>query len=278
MTPTTPVQLGPVQETLLIPLFGRAELTREGSALISDPKAVAIVESLEYDFSRFAGTMSALGSVFRTRMYDHWVATWLAEHPDGTVVEIGAGLNTRYERLDNGRARWIELDLPDVMELRRRFFSDTERRTMFTASITEDGWTAAVGETRGPCFVSVEAVLIYLTDDEVARFFATIADRFPGAVVAFDTWSTWMRDHQDEHDTIGALDASFTWFCDDLVADLRAWDRRLSLVESRTFPEAPAELLELLPEPILEMLPVLAADPQTTAYRQNLAAVEADWH
>jgi hypothetical protein len=85
-----------------------------------------------------------------------------------------------------------------------------------------------------------------------------------------------MRDHQDEHDTIGALDASFTWFCDDLVTDLRAWDRRLSLVESRTFPEAPAELLELLPAPILEMLPVLAADPQTTAYRQNLVAVDAD--
>src|SRR5919109_2471064 len=114
--------LGPVAETLLIPLYGRATLTRQGSALIDDPTAVEMVEAIDYDFSRFDGAPSLFGAVLRTRVLDVWIQRWLSAHPAGTVVEIGAGLNTRFERLDNGLAHWLEVDLPDAMTLRRRFF------------------------------------------------------------------------------------------------------------------------------------------------------------
>jgi O-methyltransferase involved in polyketide biosynthesis len=66
-------------------------------------------------------------------MFDVLVADFLRDHPEGTVVEIGCGLNTRFERLDNGRVHWFDLDLPDSIELRQRFFSDSDRRTTLAA-------------------------------------------------------------------------------------------------------------------------------------------------
>ncbi|MGE3619661.1 MAG: class I SAM-dependent methyltransferase [Acidimicrobiia bacterium] len=241
MVDPTPLSLGAVQETLLIPLYGRATFTRDHPALIEDPKSVEMVEALDYDFSRFENTTSLVGSVFRTRIFDRWVAAWLAEHPTGTVVEVGAGLNTRFERLDDGQARWFELDLPDVIEVRRRFFADTDRRTTLAASVLDTGWLDAVEATGGPWFFSAEAVLIYLDPADVTRVLATIGSRFPGSPVALDTWGTWMADHQGDHDTIGSMAAEFRWFCDDPAAlDLPGVD--IDLVERFTFVEAPADL------------------------------------
>jgi O-methyltransferase involved in polyketide biosynthesis len=260
------------QETLLVPLYGRATLTRAGSDLIDDPKAVAMVEAIDYDFSRLDGTMSLVGSVLRTRIFDRWVSRWLEANPTGTVVEVGAGLNTRFERVDNGEARWFELDLPEVIALRRRFFADTERRTMLAASVTDDAWHDTIAATGGPWFFAVEAVLIYLEPAEVADALTAIGRRFPGARLATDTWGSWMRDHQDEHDTIGQFESRFTWFCDDLTT-FDIGDVDLTVLDSYSFVDAPTDILDLLPPELRAMLPALADDPQMTAYRQNLMTV-----
>ncbi|MGW0609036.1 class I SAM-dependent methyltransferase [Streptomyces sp. NPDC002788] len=106
--------LGTVQETLLIPLYGRAVESRKKDAILTDPRAEEIVAAIDYDFARFDNLPSLTGAVLRTSLFDRWVTDFLAAHPAGTVVELGTGLNTRYERTDSGRARWFELDLPDV--------------------------------------------------------------------------------------------------------------------------------------------------------------------
>jgi O-methyltransferase involved in polyketide biosynthesis len=263
------ISLGTAQETLLVPLYGRATMTRQGSDLIDDHKAVEMIEAIDYDFARFDGSMSLVGSVLRTRIFDRWIARWLEANPTGTVVEIGAGLNTRFERLDNGTARWFELDLAEVISLRRRFFRDTDRRTMLAASVLDDAWHDTVAATGGPWFFAAEAVLIYLEPSEVESVLGAIGRRFPASPFALDTWTTWMRDHQDEHDTISQLDSSFTWFCDDL-AQLDIGGVDLTVQESFTFVDAPTEILDLLPPALRDMLPALANDPQMTSYRQNL--------
>ncbi|WP_412180797.1 class I SAM-dependent methyltransferase [Streptomyces sp. ADMS] len=111
------VRLGTVQETLLIPLYGRAVENRKSEAVLRDPVAEELVAAIDYDFARFDGLPMLLGTVLRTTLFDRWAAAFLAEHPTGTMVEIGTGLNTRHERTDNGRARRFDLDLPDVIEL-----------------------------------------------------------------------------------------------------------------------------------------------------------------
>lgn len=269
------VQLGAVQETMLVPLYGRAALTLEGSALINDHKAVEIVGQMDYDFTVFDGSMSLLGSVFRTRIFDHWISRWLSDHPDGTVVEIGVGLNSRYERLDNGRAYWIELDLPDVIELRRQFFDDTDRRKIVSASVLDDSWHDLAGATGGPWLFAAEAVLIYLDPAEVTSVLSVLARRYPGCLLATDTWTTWMADHQDEHDAISAMDAEFRWFCDHLSA-FDVPNVTIEVLERCGLPDAPAPVARLLPDAVRSAIPTMAIDPLASSYHQNLIALHPE--
>jgi O-methyltransferase involved in polyketide biosynthesis len=258
--------LGPVEETLLITLYGRALLTRQASGPLSDPKAVEMVDAIDYDFTRFDSGMSPLRCALRTRIFDLWVDRWLDLHPAGTVVEIGVGLNTRYERLDNGRARWFELDLAEVIALRRRFFADTERRAMVTGSVLDEAWMDTVGATSGPWLFVAEGVLVYLSEHDVRAVVSRLIRRFPGSWLAVDAWGHWMRDHQDEHDILRNMEARLQWFCD----DIRELDARVEVLESCTYASAPADVLELLPPPLEAMVAASANDTQLQNYRMNL--------
>lgn len=266
------IDLGDVQETLLIPLYGRAQETQRGRGWLADPRAVEIVEAIDYDFSKLESP-SLLGSVLRGTIYDHWVASFLDEHPTGTVVEIGAGLNTRYERLDNGKARWLEIDLPDAMELRRRFFDDTPRRTMHAGSIVDEDWIALAHALPSPwCFVS-EAVIMYLPEGEVRTSLGHIAT-FGGSTLLIDLWGRWIIDHADEHDVLRALPVQVTWSCDDPAA-LEDWGFGLHLAESRTLDDPPEGVRTRLPSEVEDLMPVLGPLPQTQAYRLNRFTTEA---
>ena len=143
------VELGDVQRTLFFPLVARARETRKKRPLLRDPKAVEIVETVDFELAPIAPGPTALVVTLRTLIMDWWVRRFLAEHPGGTVIELGTGLNTRFERTDNGTAHWIDLDLPDTIELRRRFFADTGRRQMLAASLLDEDWLPAASSARG---------------------------------------------------------------------------------------------------------------------------------
>jgi O-methyltransferase involved in polyketide biosynthesis len=89
-----------VQQTLLIPRYGRAVETRKSDGLLRDPRGVEMVEAIDYDSRRFDDAGMLLGMVLRTAIFDEMVRAFIAQHPDVTVTEIGAGLNTRFERVD----------------------------------------------------------------------------------------------------------------------------------------------------------------------------------
>lgn len=156
--------LGHVQETLLIPLYARARDAARRHPVLHDERAAALVAGLEYDFSQFGGP-SLLGCILRSAILDGWVRCFLARHPAGTVVELGAGLDTRFERLDNGTVRWFDLDLPDTIALRRRFFADRPRCTMLEGSVLDTDWFDTVATAPGPYLFLCEGVFVYLTEE-----------------------------------------------------------------------------------------------------------------
>lgn len=270
-------ELGPVQETLLIPLLARARETEKRRGLLRDPRAVELVRRLDYDFGKWEGGRSLQGAMLRARMFDRYVEDFLAEHPRGTVVEIGCGLDTRFDRVDNGRLRWFDLDLPDAIALRRRFFDDEPRRTMVAASVLDTGWMDQVEATGGPWMFVAEAVLVYLDAPDARRAVVNIAGRFPGARIAFDTTGARMVDTQDRHDAMRHLprESWFRWKCDE-PREIERWGANLRLAAWKTFLDADHDLLERLPLMLrltARFAPFLLRS-WASGYRLNLAAVE----
>lgn len=234
-------QLGTVQETLLIPLWARAaEAKRAAEAgvepILLDPRAVEIVAGIDYPFDHFEKHTKITRTVacVLATIFDGWVQRFLAEYPDGVVVEIGAGLDTRFDRLDNGRVRWFDLDLPDAMEVRRRFFHETPRRKFLSGSVLEDEWIEAVLATDAPAYLFLaEAVLLYFGEEDVRRLFTTIADQFSGSLFAFDSCCQWARDNSRNFEAVKLTGAEFRWGIDDVRA-IANWDSRFHVLEVDT--------------------------------------------
>ncbi|MCP3798345.1 class I SAM-dependent methyltransferase [Allokutzneria sp. A3M-2-11 16] len=240
------IELGNVQETLLSTLYARALETRKRNGIVRDPKADEMVRRIDYDFTKFDGSPTLIPSVLRTLILDEWVRGFLSAHPQGTVVEIGAGLNSRFERVDNGRTHWLDLDLPDSMELRKRFFTESDRRRMVAASVLDDSWYGVVRELPPPYFFVSEGVLLYLREEDVRRALGQLARGFPGCRIAFDTAGRWMVEHQGDEMFRKKIDAQYAWHCDD-PGVVQRWDIGLRLAESRTLLQLPRGLRSRLP-------------------------------
>lgn len=242
MSKTAP-ELGDIGETLLIPLYARACDAVARRPVLGDKRARELVDAIDYDFTRFSGG-SLPGSVSRTSIFDGWAARFLQEHPAGTVVELGTGLNTRFDRLDNGRVHWFDLDLADVITLRRKFFEDNDRRTMIAGSVLDADWFNAVAASPGPYLFLCEAVLIYLSDDDVHRVLTQLRDRFPGAEIAFDTAGQKMIDNQHRNKSLAQVRGRMQWICDE-PRDLEPWG--LTLLDTRTLATPQPEIAKTWP-------------------------------
>ncbi len=224
------VELTPVEETLLVPLWARAEESTRSDPVLVDPRARGIRARLDFDFDKLADARaSQLGCCVRSAALDRWVMEHLAFHPHATVVELGCGLDSRFERVDDGRVRWFDLDLPDVIQLRRDFYQDHDRRRMLAASVNDDAWMDEVAATGdGRVLFVTEGMLPYLSEAEARSLFVRLADRFPGCTFLFDVMAPIVLRHQDRHDAMRHFDARFTWGLRDLAA-LEGWDARIAL-------------------------------------------------
>ena len=185
--------LSGVPETLLITLYLRAMETLRPDALIKDKKAVELFQKIGdeglYDFNRIKSLHlseeNKLVIILRNREFDRCAREYLARRPDAVVVHIGCGLDTRFERVAerNSRVEWYELDLPYVIDLRRKLMGDEAgRRHLLGCSVLEDDWLDTVSvHRRHPFLFLAEGVFMYFTEAQVKGLVLTLRNRFPGA-------------------------------------------------------------------------------------------------
>lgn len=260
------VALGEIQETLLIPLYGRALDAQHSRSILGDRQAIDLVSRIPYDFTKFRGA-SLPGSVMRASIFDEYIRDFLRRHPDGTVVDLGCGLSTRFDRLDNGTVRWFDLDVPDTMALRSRFFEDSSRYTMLTGSMFDSDWHAPVRERGGPIMLLSEAVMLYFPEAAVHAELKRVATAFPNSPFAFDTGGSLMMNSQDRNPVFRAVSARMQWVCDD-PKTLEA--HGLRLVESRTFGSPQPAAARTWPAKYRLGLKAIARFTPISNYRMNL--------
>lgn len=222
-----PLDLTGVPETLLLPLYGRAEQTRAGNAILDDPFAVDIVDKLDYDFTAVAAACNPITNVSwiaRARQFDALISRFAVAHPECAVVNIGAGLDTTFHRVDNGRMRWIDLDLPEVIAMRRELIPETDRSRCIACSMFDSQWLDELPNDGKPLFLVACGCFFYFTEEELAPFFRILHERLAGAELAFDTMSP--RGAQEANKMIAHAEmgrAVIRWQTAD-ARSLEAWD------------------------------------------------------
>ncbi len=176
--------LSGVPETMLWTLYARASEAKRAGGILRDPEAVRLFDALDYDFERRFGAPSYMYAL-RAALIDRVLRRWLRRRPDGLVVSLGEGLETQAWRVDNGRMRWLSVDLPEAIAVRARLLPPTPRLRQLAASALDPLWMEAVDATSG-LFIVAQGLFMYLQPAEVESLFTGIARRFAGAQMMFD--------------------------------------------------------------------------------------------
>ena len=245
MPETTKPSLSEVAETLLITLYIRATESQRPDALIKDEKAEALVRQLDPETLRKTLALTEgtgrLVLILKSREFDRFAQDFLRRHPDAVVVHIGCGLDTRFERVDNGQVEWYDLDLPEVIDLRRELIGcERERYHLLVGSVLEDAWLNAVEAHRPrPFLFLAEGVFMYFTEAQVQSLVLRLKEHFPAAELVFDAYSPFMRWAHNLRVIRKRVGARLNW---DLKRsqDLEGWSAGVRLLDERfpfQFPE-----------------------------------------
>ncbi|RJF88102.1 class I SAM-dependent methyltransferase [Oleomonas cavernae] len=212
------VDLTGVSETLLIPLYAQWRENRRRRPVLQDPKVDEIVERLGVSFAKFMpSAVERILIVLRKKIIDRLVADHLRRHAGrAAVINLGCGLCSRFDRLDDGKVTWIDIDLAAVEPIWHEAFAGHDSRRRFVRGSVEQADlfdTLAVPQGGVP-IVILEGVSMYLSEDKMRDLAARIAARFPGATFVFDILASWIARGSALYPSIAVTGARFTWGLD----------------------------------------------------------------
>ncbi|TFH35923.1 MAG: class I SAM-dependent methyltransferase [Anaerolineales bacterium] len=236
MTTKVKLTLTPEQETLLITLYAKAQ---PDNPLFFDSTAQDILNQVDYDFSRLQVPFKTVILICqRAKKLDLVTRDFLGEHPGGVVLQLGCGLDSRFLRVDNGRVNWYDLDMPQVVDLRHKFFPETERYHMIASSVTDLEWMDKVASGGQPVLVVAEGLLMYLDEADVRRLVLRLHETFPGCRLIADVFSRLTARSARKHPSLKNTGATIGWGVDD-PGELESWAPGLRLLEEWYFTDDP---------------------------------------
>jgi O-methyltransferase involved in polyketide biosynthesis len=226
------------QETLLIPLYGKATESQKPNPIFKDEKAQDILRHVEYDFSQLkVPRKTAIMLCIRASRLDGYTRTFLAAHPEGLILHLGCGLDSRCLRVSHPDATWVDLDMPPVIELRRAFYPERAGYQLIASSVTDLAWIDTISARNRPTLVVAEGLLMYLKEAEVKALFLKLREAFPGCELACDLFSTLTAKRARDHPSLKKTGATIQWGIDD-AKDIEGWGPGIQLKEEWYFAQA----------------------------------------
>ena len=229
------VTLTKEQETLLIPLYSKAQ----DNPLFDDRRAREILAGVEYDFEKLkTPEKTAVTLRIRAKQLDAYTRQFISAHPNALILHLGCGLDSRCERVEHSAAKWIDLDLPDVIALRRKFYSETETYQMIASSVTDLSWMDKISSDARPVLVVAEGLLMYLRESDVKVLILRLQQKFPGCELVFDAFSKMTVDRIQTHPSLQKTGAVIHWGIDD-PHEIEQWGLGIHLKEEWFFGQEP---------------------------------------
>jgi len=230
-------QLTKAKETLFIPLLRRAKDSQSKRSVLHDTRALEIINAVDYDFSKIKGG-SANHTVIRAKQLDEWAKEFIASHPDAVVVYLGCGLDTRVTRINPpATIDWYDVDFPDVIAVKKNFYSDNAHYKMIASSITDEAWLTQIPDNR-PALIIADGVMEYLTAEDVKNLLQRLTDHFPKGQMIFDVMGS------SAVKIIAKRYGIHTWGVDD-TSEIERWNPKLKKLDE--IPLFQSQYMRLLP-------------------------------
>ncbi|MBO7344436.1 MAG: class I SAM-dependent methyltransferase, partial [Clostridia bacterium] len=177
-----------VNKTLYIPLYGKALVSKRG-IILDDKKAEEIWGKVEFSLKRKSKSKwLALYMGMRSRVFDDWVEDKLKEFPNSVVLNLGCGLDSRFERVKELSKSWYDVDFETVINERKNYYKETEIYHMICADVRDCSFISGL-EKAERAIVVLEGLSMYLTNDQLRKIFASLNEYFPHLSVLIDCYT-----------------------------------------------------------------------------------------
>ncbi len=264
------IEKNTVQETLVIPLYGRWLCSQRYPHLFQDKNAADLMERIDYDFSELEKQANSLMQMFGAlevamRQSDlAWeVRDYLKAHPKAAVINLGCGLDNTGRACDNGSCKIYNIDLPDVIRLRNQLLPAGEREQNLSLDLNNPAWMDAIdADPVDGAVLFAAGVFYYFTTQQMQRLISAMAERFPGGRLVFDgagkiavklMLKTWVKQ-------AGIKDVGAYFSIKDAKGELECWSPLLS-VSSRGYMQGYQKLEGPGIKPVHRFLAVIADGP-----------------
>ena len=198
-----------VPETMIQTLYARAKESEKDNPMIRDDMAAEIVSKLDYDFSNVDKDKAmSYGVIARTIVLDEMVERYLSKNPKTVVINIASGMDTRCYRMKGKYLRWYNVDLPETMEIREKFLTESGPIYQIAKSAMDASYTDEIVCDGENVLVVIEGLSMYLQEKDVLQMFSIIEKTFP--TVMIETMSPFVVRHIKEKSIEGS-NAKFTW-------------------------------------------------------------------
>lgn len=186
------IEKNTVQETLMIPLYGRKLCNDSFPDLYKDELATMICDSVDYDFSEldkksdsFFYKFGALEAAMRNLDIAYEINDYLKSYPEASVVNLGCGLDCTGHAVDNGKIRIYNIDFPDIIEIRNNLIPD-KKQINIGCDINDISWMDKIDSSKG-VILFASGVFHYFSYDQVYTLIDEMSKRFKNGRLVFDT-------------------------------------------------------------------------------------------
>ena len=179
-----------VNKTLYIPLYGKAYVSKKG-ILLKDKKAEEIWEAEGFALKGKARSKwLAYYMGMRSAVFDRWLTAQMKKDADAAVLHVGCGMDSRCLRVEAGGRMWTDLDFPEVIRERRRYYAESSTYCMLDADIRQPEWLAHFEKGQDLILV-MEGVSMYLKPQELQKFLKMIGAYFGKIHILMDCYTVF---------------------------------------------------------------------------------------
>jgi len=178
-----------VNKTLYIPLYGKAYVSRRGM-ILRDKTAEDIWDKVSFSLKGKAKSKwLAYNMGMRSAVFDRWVQEKMALSPDAAVLHLGCGLDSRIHRGGAQAKLWFDVDFPEVIAERKKYYEETPKYRMLSSDIRESAWLDAVpGDA---AIVVMEGISMYLRSEELCTLMKLLSNRFSRLHILMDSYTVF---------------------------------------------------------------------------------------
>lgn len=203
-----------VNKTMYIPLCGKAYVSEKG-LFLEDKTAQKIWAQEGFPLrGKAESKWLAYFMGIRSAVFDEWLMERLSEMPDAAVIHIGCGLDSRVLRVGTNNHFWYDVDFPEVISERRKYFTENEDYKMISADVRSGDWLDKIADT-GSAIVVMEGVSMYLTAEETEALSESLSARFEKISLLADFYTVLAAKMSKHRNPVNEVGVSAVYGTDD---------------------------------------------------------------